>query len=525
MPNSVILSDLSYRTDDGRFLFQNINCNFGSELCGLIGRNGIGKTTLLALISGQLSPASGYITAPDRIGILNHSFAIAAGDCLSDLFGIRDMLDRISDAEAGRADAAALSRCDWSAPARAAAALERVGLARPIDTALACLSGGQVARARLAALDFADPDFLLLDEPSNSLDREGRAALVLFLRTWRKGAVVVSHDRDLLEEMDVIVAMGSQGLKRYGGNYSAYEEAKAAEVLVAERALTDALSLERKVAATARKRSEGKARRDARGRRKAARGDQPKIVASGFKRKAEASAGRMTVLNARQAAMADEALKAAKAGFEVLEPFTVQLPPSGLVADRRVIRVNDLSGGYGEHILFAGLTFALTGPRRMAILGQNGAGKSTLLAILTGRLTPLAGEARILVPYAVLDQQVSLLDDGISLLANYRRLNASEGDNDGRSALARFRFRADAALRPAGELSGGERMRAGLACLLGGKTPPPLLILDEPTNHLDLESVAILEAGLAAYDGAILLVSHDSRFCRAAGIDCEVNLT
>ncbi|HAC60252.1 MAG TPA: ABC transporter, partial [Rhodobiaceae bacterium] len=148
------------------------------------------------------------------------------------------------------------------------------------------------------------------------------------------------------------------------------------------------------------------------------------------------------------------------------------------------------------------------GPVRTGLVGRNGTGKTTLLKLLTGELPPLSGEARLHVPHAVLDQHVSLIDRGLSVAENFRRRNPEARETECRAALARFRFRAEAALQGADSLSGGETLRAGLACVLGGENPPPLLILDEPTNHLDMESIEILEAGLKAYDGALIAVSH-----------------
>ncbi|MEQ8326396.1 MAG: ATP-binding cassette domain-containing protein, partial [Parvibaculum sp.] len=169
-------------------------------------------------------------------------------------------------------------------------------------------------------------------------------------------------------------------------------------------------------------------------------------------------------------------------------------------------------------------SLTVTGPERIAITGPNGAGKTTLLKLLTGELTPQAGEARLHVDNAVLDQQVSLIDRGMSVAENFRRLNRHASETACRAALARFRFRAEAALQGADSLSGGEMLRAGLACVLGGERPPPLLILDEPTNHLDMESIDILEAGLAAYDGALIAVSHDAAFLEAVGIERWVEI-
>ena len=126
--------------------------------------------------------------------------------------------------------------------------------------------------------------------------------------------------------------------------------------------------------------------------------------------------------------------------------------------------------------------------------------------------------------FAMLDQRVSLLDPAMSIRDNFRRLNPGADENACRAALARFMFRADAALQLVGNLSGGQLLRAGLACVLGGTKPPSLLILDEPTNHLDVDSIEAVEAGLRAYDGALLIVSHDEAFLEAVGISSRLEL-
>jgi ATPase subunit of ABC transporter with duplicated ATPase domains len=165
-----------------------------------------------------------------------------------------------------------------------------------------------------------------------------------------------------------------------------------------------------------------------------------------------------------------------------------------------------------------GLSFGIIGPERVAIVGPNGSGKTTLLKLVTGALAPLAGTVELLVPYALLDQRVSLLDPALSIAENFCLLNPEADQNACRAALARFMFRADAALQIVGTLSGGQMLRAGLAVALGGPRPPQLVILDEPTNHLDLSAPEAVEAGLRAYDGALLVVSHDEAFLDAIGV-------
>ena len=145
----------------------------------------------------------------------------------------------------------------------------------------------------------------------------------------------------------------------------------------------------------------------------------------------------------------------------------------------------------------------------MLFRSPNGSGKSTFLKVLTASVAPWSGSAEIAVPFAVLDQRASLLDANATVAANFRRRNPAADENAARAALARFMFRAEAADQVVGTLSGGQLLRAALACVLGGPRPPQLLILDEPTNHLDLSSIEEVEAGLQGYDGAVIVVSHD----------------
>jgi len=158
------------------------------------------------------------------------------------------------------------------------------------------------------------------------------------------------------------------------------------------------------------------------------------------------------------------------------------------------------------------------------VTGANGAGKTSLIRLAAGDLAPTTGRITQGVAALILDQRAAQLRDDQTLLENYRRLNPLADDNAAYAALARFLFRNVAALKTAGELSGGERLRAALACVLMAARPPQLIILDEPTNHLDLASIEAIEAALGAYDGALLVVSHDEDFLAAVGVDETLRL-
>ena len=180
---------------------------------------------------------------------------------------------------------------------------------------------------------------------------------------------------------------------------------------------------------------------------------------------------------------------------------------------------------HGARRLFGPLSFEVRGPERIAIGGVNGSGKTTLLRLIAGDLEPTTGDIRRLTDrVAVLDQHVGLLDSAGSILDNLRRLNPDLSDNEAHAALARFAFRNKAALRIAATLSGGERLRAGLACVFARPRPPLLLLLDEPTNHLDLASIEVLETALSGFDGALIAVSHDQGFLQAIGVQREIRL-
>jgi len=524
MPASITLSGLSYSTPDGRLLFDNLNIAFGAERTGLVGRNGVGKSTLLRLVAAELSPRSGTVSVGGRVAVLRQIVAPPPDMTVADLFGVTDGLDLIDRAEAGRAGVAELAEADWTLPSRLETSLSRLGLDIRPDTPLATLSGGEMTRAALAALTFDEPDMLLLDEPTNNLDRDGRRAVIDLLAGWRGGAVVVSHDRELLETMDAIVELTSLGASRYGGGWSAYRARKAIELAAARHDLDDA---ERRFVGekqSAQAQAEKQARRAGVGARKAARGDMPKIVAGGLERKAEETRAADARLAERRMVAAASAVDEARGKLEVLIPFSVSLPPSGLVADRLVLRLDRVSVGHGDRVLVHDLSLEIRGPERVAITGPNGSGKTTLLRAITGGLPPLSGTVDRRVDFAFLDQRVSLLDEAETIRDNYRRLDSGASEEACRASLARFKFRADAALRTVGSLSGGERLRAGLACVLGRARPPQLLVLDEPTNHLDVESIETVEAGLRAYDGSLLVVSHDEAFLEAIGIGRRVEL-
>ena len=518
------LDSISLTTPDGRPVIDGLTLAIGRERTGLVGRNGCGKSTLLRLLAGECEPAGGSVRRTGSIGML----AQLADDRLTvaQALGVADGLARLRRVERGEDSLDDATEADWTLPARLDAALLEIGLpALATDRRLASLSGGERTRVALARLLIEAPDLLLLDEPTNNLDSEGRHAVAELLERWRGGVVVASHDRALLERVDRIVELTAVGVTVFGGAWPAFAEARDAARARAEAKLRRASDALRHAERAVQMEKEKKARRDKAGRARRAKGADSTMFLDAQKQRAENSAAREGQIADRLTGDRMDALEQARARVEVLTPLSIDLPKTGLPGGRELIAFKDVVMAHGDRRLFGPLSFDVRGPERIAIAGANGSGKTTLLGLIAGRIEPAAGDiSRPSDRVAMLDQHVGLLNPASSILDNLRRLNPDVSDNEARAALARFAFRNKAALQIAGTLSGGERLRAGLACVFARREPPLLLLLDEPTNHLDLTSIEELEAALSGFDGAVIAVSHDPRFLQAIGVEREIGL-
>jgi ATPase subunit of ABC transporter with duplicated ATPase domains len=324
--------------------------------------------------------------------------------------------------------------------------------------------------------------------------------------------------------MDRIVDLSDLGVEVTGGGYDLYAQRKAEARAAAERRLEAA---ERGLNAARRdgqRAHERKARRDRAGRAFAARGSEPGILLGARAEQAELTGARDRHIAERRTAEAEEALVAAREKVERTRALDIPMPTTGLPAGRAVLMLDKAVVDVSGRVILGPVSLTLRGPERVAVTGTNGSGKSTLLRLIAGIVEPNAGRIERAVASALLDQEAAILKPEETLIDAFRRLNPDAGPNAAQAALARFLFRNTAARRTVGTLSGGERLRAALACVLGGTRPPQLLLLDEPTNHLDLDAVTAIETALAVYDGALIVVSHDLDFLEAVGVTRRIEL-
>jgi ATPase subunit of ABC transporter with duplicated ATPase domains len=327
--------------------------------------------------------------------------------------------------------------------------------------------------------------------------------------------------------MDRIAELDRHIVRMYGGGYGLYREAVDIEQRAAEQAvrgLRQAVRRERRDMQLAHERGE---RRAGQAAREAPHAGLPKIVAGGRQRAAQVSAGRLHDTHAARIDDARTRLGAAVAALRDTASFDLSLPATRVPAGRQVFLGEGMQVFRDGRPVFAadGVDLDIRGPERIAVTGANGAGKTTLLRLIAGDLSVGAGSVyRGPGRMAYLSQRLDLLDPAATVADNFATFTPGMAAVDRANLLARYLFRGARMALPVEALSGGERLRAVLACILHAEPAPTLLLLDEPTNNLDLEAIAQLEAALRAYEGALVVVSHDEAFLDAIGLTRTMRL-
>ena len=499
-----------FPTDDT--LFGPLNLTLEPSLCALVGRNGSGKTRLLRLLAGLDEPATGHIERFGSHAWVAQQHVISSQTTLAELLGYDAIFTARKRIDSGdyQPDDLALLDGYWDIAERLSEAFINATLPpfEPDKPAIE-LSGGERIRALLCGAFTAGADFLLLDEPTNHLDRQGRAWFYDQLSRYQGGVLVASHDRELLEQVPRILELSASGLRSYGGNYADYQAQRDAEQQAARAALEHAATERKRTRARMQKEHDDSQRRSAKTLRTVDTLNIASFERVKYKGAAKERIGSWKKQHSEQNEALNAAVKKARERVEDDNPVMFTLPGSQIPEGKQVLVLEDL---VLQHVPVPPLNWRMDGPMRVALKGPNGCGKSTLLKTLLGEVAPRSGSCKVSVSCAYLDQHLSRLDLSQSVMTHLNLSHTPLEEGVLRTRLAQLQLGADKVMLPLATLSGGERLKAALACVLWRAEATQLLLLDEPTNHLDLASVQAIEAALAGFPGALLVVSHDEAF-------------
>ncbi|CEE93650.1 putative ATPase component of ABC transporters with duplicated ATPase domains [Xenorhabdus nematophila str. Anatoliense] len=504
-------------------LFSGIDMFLNAEQHALVGRNGIGKSWLASVLAQQISPTEGSVKHFCDVGYLSQSLSSFAGNA-ADMLGLSKIMRANERVLAGIGNTDDFDmmegKWDWQYQVESLLAEGELNpniLNRPFDS----LSGGEQTRIRLLTLKKQGVGFMILDEPSNHLDRQGRLWLVRWLAAFNGGVLLVTHNTQLLQHTSIVYELSGLGLSRSIGGWETWLESKEQLRLGIQREVEQTQKNLKQVLQDKQKDYEKVSKRLSQGKQRRENANQAKLLLDRERDRSGATLSRQAKLHEERVQRHTSLATDARTKLEIIDPLSITVA-TPQTATPPLLYLQDVILPFGSNIP---ISLTIHNNERLAVIGNNGSGKSTLLKVMTGVLPLKQGTCRITPSYRLMDQHFSFLDKNQSALHNFQLQSPGWTEDRYRTRLAQLRIRGEEALKPVGYLSGGEQLKVALACLFCGPYAPALLLLDEPDNHLDIESRELLQKALHDYTGAMVLISHDEQFIQNVGNMQKLALT
>lgn len=507
MPKSIThltVSQLGYSWPNGQMLFSNLNYSISAHRTALVGVNGVGKSTLCRILAGELDATLGEVFRQGRVCYFKqHEVAETQVNLMEYLTGVWEALSNIQN----HIILDEVQKLDY-------------------EQRISDLSGGEWMRVRLLKEFFNPKDILILDEPSNHLDSNGRDFLDEFLRDYSGQVILVSHDRHLLRKVESIIELTSLGLQSYSGDYRDYLDQRQSQRESLEDDIDRLKRDKKKNERVSGDKLRSQEKRMKRGQRQNEKGGIPRILAGSLKRQAEKTMANTHNINERIQKETVEKLQQKIREQEIAPDFVFKGLKTNFPEGKLVFEFKDYNIHWDKEPLWSsGFELFMKGPRRWALRGENGSGKTSLIRALRGGIQAHTSGVCHLgeVKLRLLDQQQSVLTPGKNLLDLMREWWQLD-ETEARNALALHQFTGDKAFLKSEELSGGERVKAALLSIFFKPQDFIFLILDEPTNNLDLKSIELVERVLLEYRGPMLVISHDEDFLQNLNLESEITL-
>lgn len=528
---SIIVRDVSYHYFNQQSLFEPVSFSVpqGGKV-SLIGNNGVGKSTLLKLLAGELVPTSGNIQSSSPPYYIPQQASLQE-QTIAEALRVSEKIKALEAIYGGATEQTHydILNDDWDIENKCHHALAFWGVEEmALDTSLSLLSGGEKSKVLLAGLILHRPGIILLDEPTNHLDFSTREKLYDYVSNAKATLVVVSHDITLLNLLDTTCELSRKGIKLHGGNYDFYREQKAIE----DHALARQIEAEQAALRAARKKAqevrERQEKRSSRGERGKQKGGVARIVLNARGSQAENSS---TKLKEKHAGIIDDSqqrlsgLRERQLQTGVLK---IDFEDTMLHDGRVLIKAEDLNLAYNEDRFLwpSPMDIEIRSGERIHVVGNNGSGKTTFIKLLVGELQPTRGEVtKADFSYVYLDQEYEQVNRPLTVLELAEQHNVNNlADHEIKLRLNRALFPMEAWDKSCQTLSGGERMRLYLCCLMISNHVPDVFVLDEPTNNLDISSLSILTHTIKNYRGTVLVISHDLHFVNEIGVTRQIEV-